>query len=49
MSQFQSDEFLQDYTLGIAFDESYRQQLNYEQMISLADMFIGWARSPLAL
>ncbi len=43
MSKSVSDELLQDFSLGFAFDESVRQQLNYEQMLALADMFIGWA------
>ena len=43
MSKSVSDELLQEFTLGFAFDESVRQQLNYEQMIALADMFLGWA------
>ncbi len=43
MSKSVRDELLEEFTLGFAFDESLRQQLNYEQMIALADMFIGWA------
>ncbi len=43
MSKSLRDELLEEFTLGFAFDESLRQQLNYEQMIALADMFIGWA------
>ena len=38
-----SDELLQEFTRGFAFDESVREQLNYEQMIAVADTFIGWA------
>jgi hypothetical protein len=45
MEKYTSDELLQDFTRGFAFNESLRQQLNYEQMIVLADMFIGWALS----
>ncbi len=43
MSKSVRDELLEEFTLGFAFDESHQQQLNYEQMIALADMFIGWA------
>ncbi len=43
MSKSLSDELLLEFTRGFAFDESIREQLNYEQMIALADMFIGWA------
>jgi hypothetical protein len=43
MNEPMSDELLQEFTRGFAFDESLRQQLNYEQMIAFADMFIGWA------
>ncbi len=43
MNKSISDALLQEFTRGFAFDESLRQQLNYEQMIALADMFQGWA------
>ncbi len=43
MSKSVRDELLVEFTLGFAFNESHQQQLNYEQMIALADMFIGWA------
>ncbi len=43
MSKSVSDELLEEFTRGFAFDESVRQQLNYEQMIALADMLTGWA------
>ena len=43
MSKSVSDALLQEFTRGFAFDESLREQLSYEQMIALADMFIGWA------
>ncbi len=36
------DELLEEFTRGFAFDESHRQQLNHEQMITLANTFIGW-------
>ena len=45
MSISLSDELRQAFTRGFAFDESHRQQLNYEQMIALSDTFIGWALS----
>ena len=38
MSKSVRDELLEEFTLGFAFDERLRQQLNYEQMIALADM-----------
>ena len=37
------DELLIEFSRGYAFDENIRQQLNIEQMISLSDMFVGWA------
>ncbi len=43
MSKPLSDELLQDFTRGFAFDESIREQLNFEQMIAVADTFLGWA------
>ncbi len=43
MSKSVRDELLEELTLGFAFDESHRQQLNHEQMITLANTFIGWA------
>ncbi len=43
MSKSLSDELLLEFTLGFAFDESIREQLNYQQMIALADTFIGWS------
>ncbi len=43
MNKSISDALLQEFSRGFAFDESLRQQLNYEQMIALADMLIGWA------
>ena len=43
MNKSISDELLQEFSLGFAFDESLRQQLNYEQMLALADMLTGWA------
>ena len=42
MSKSVRDELLEELTLGFAFDESHRQQLNHEQMITLANTFIGW-------
>ena len=42
MNQSISDALLLEFTLGFAFDERLRKQLNYEQMIALAEMFIGW-------
>ena len=43
MSKSLSDEFLLEFTIGFAFDESIREQLNYQQMIAVADTFIGWS------
>ena len=43
MSKSVRDELLEEFTLGFAFDESHRQQLNHEQMITLANTYIGWA------
>ena len=43
MSKSISDELLQEFSRGFAFEKSPRQQLNFEQMIALADMLIGWA------
>ncbi len=43
MSKSVRDELLVEFTRGFAFDESHRQQLNYEQMIALANMLTGWA------
>ncbi len=43
MSKSVRDELLDEFTLGFAFDEGHRQQLNHEQMITLANTFIGWA------
>jgi hypothetical protein len=43
MNKSLSDALLQEFTRGFAFDESLRQQLNYEQMMTLADTLIGWA------
>ena len=43
MSKSVSDELLEEFTRGFAFDESVRQQLSYQQMLALADMFTGWA------
>ena len=43
MTKSISDELLQEFSLGFAFDESLREQLSYQQMLALADMFIGWA------
>ena len=43
MSKSLSDELLLEFTLGFAFDESIRDQLNYQQMIAVADTFIGWS------
>ena len=43
MNKSISDALLLEFTRGFAFDESHQQQLNYEQMIALAEMFIGWA------
>jgi hypothetical protein len=37
------EKLLEEFTLGFAFDERVREQLNYEQMHALADMFLGWA------
>jgi len=42
MNKSITDILLQEYTKGFAFDESVQQQLNYGQMIALADMFFGW-------
>lgn len=38
-----SDNLLEEFTRGFAFDESLREQLNHEQMIALADVLTGWA------
>ncbi len=43
MSESLRDELLEEFTRGFAFDESLQQQLSYQQMIALADMFTGWA------
>lgn len=43
MNRSLSDTLLQAFTRGFAFDESLREELSYEQMIALAEMFIGWA------
>jgi hypothetical protein len=43
MSTLRPEELLEEFTLGFAFDERVRQQLNYHQMRALADMFLGWA------
>ncbi len=43
MSQSERNELLEEFTRGFAFDESVRQQLSYQQMLALADMFTGWA------
>ena len=43
MNKSKSDKLLQEFTRGFAFDESFRDELNCEQMFALADMFIGWA------
>ena len=43
MSKSLSDELLQEFTRGFAFDETIREQLNYEKMIAVADTFLGWA------
>ena len=43
MNKSISDDLLLEFSLGFAFDESFSQELNYEQMMALADMFIGWA------
>ncbi len=43
MNKSISNALLQEFSRGFAFNESIRQQLNYGQMIALADMFIGWA------
>ena len=43
MSKPGPDDLLQEFTRGFAFDESLRLQLNFEQMIALADTFMGWA------
>ena len=43
MSKSLSDELLLELTRGFAFDESIQEQLNYEQLIALADTFIGWS------
>jgi len=43
MSRYILDELLQEFSRGLAIDESLRQELNFEQMIALADTFIGWA------
>jgi len=45
MKNSASDELLQEFTRGFAFNKSLLQQLNYEQMIALADVFIRWALS----
>ncbi len=37
------DDLLLDYTRGFTFDESLREQLNYEQMIALSETVLGWA------
>jgi len=43
MSTHRPDELLEEFTRGFAFDERVREQLNYDQMRALADMFLGWA------
>ncbi len=43
MSKSVRDELLEEFTRGFAFDESHRQQLNHEQMITPANTFLGWA------
>jgi hypothetical protein len=43
MSKSLSDQLLEEFTRGYAFNESLREELSYRQMIALADMFIGWA------
>ena len=42
MSKPVPDDLLLDFTRGFAFDESLQQQLNYEQMLALAGMLLGW-------
>ncbi len=43
MGNSETDELLLEFTRGFAFDERVRQQLNYEQMMALADVLLGWA------
>ena len=43
MSKPGPDELLQEFTRGFALDASLREQFNDEQMIALADTFVGWA------
>ena len=34
---------LEEFNRGFAFNNPVREQLNYDQMNALADMFLGWA------
>jgi hypothetical protein len=43
MNKSNPDDLLLEFSLGFAFDESLRQELNHTQMLALADMLIGWA------
>ena len=37
------DDLLKEFARGFDFNESVQQQLNYYQMLALADMLLGWA------
>ncbi len=37
------EALLEEFNRGFAFDNHVREELNYDQMNALADMFLGWA------
>ncbi len=37
------EALLEEFNRGFAFDNHVREELNYDQMNALADMFFGWA------
>jgi len=37
------DELFKEFARGFEFNESVQQQLNYHQMLAVADIFFGWA------
>ena len=37
------EALLEEFNRGFAFDNHVREELNYDQMSALADMFLGWA------
>ena len=45
MSDPTTDNLLEEFTDGFAFDERVRQQLSHAKMNALANMFFGWALS----